>query len=114
MIKQDLYVPTEYEFCVNHGFSCIQCCHYNPVSNGCGKIKITTSTTLPKKKTKDKTILKTVNDYKKVFDTLAKQGHGDKEVLFGYDSDVVYTGDYKLENIRIKKDTIKFNEYPEW
>lgn len=58
-------------------------------------------------------ILKTVNDYKLIFDTLSKRGHGDKEVLFGYDSDVVYTGHYKLETIVIKKDRVKFNEYPE-
>ena len=69
---------------------------------------------MDKKTENDKIILKTVNDYKKVFDVLAKQGHGDKEVLFGYDSDVVYTGDYRLGNIVIKKDVVKFNEYPEF
>ena len=117
MIKKDLYAPNEFKFCVNHGFNCIMCCHHNARTNSCSKIKTrtSTSTSLPKKeKKKDKLVLTTVDDYKRAFDVLSAQGHGNKEVCFGYDTDFVYTGDYKVANISIKEDRVEFNEtYPD-
>lgn len=71
MIKKDLYAGNKQGECVNYGFNCFNCSHWNSTSNICDMIKklytTTTSTSLNQNEKEYKHSINVENDKLKLY-----------------------------------------------